>query len=110
MTKADVPAFYELMNPVIQALKELGESGTIEEINNKAIEIADLSDEQTEVLHKPEKGGGRTEVDYRLGWTRTYLNKHGILENSSRGLWAHTPKGREVDRVNSRRVTRFVRE
>ena len=56
MTEVNVPTFDELMNPVIQALKELGESGTIEEINGRAIEIANLSDEQTEVLHKPEKG------------------------------------------------------
>ena len=35
MTEVNVPTFDELMNPVIQALKELGESGTIEEINNK---------------------------------------------------------------------------
>ncbi len=110
MADVDVPTFDELMNPLIQALKELGESGTIEEINNKTIEIADLSDEQTEVLHKPEKGGGQTEIEYRLGWTRTYLKKYGILENSSRGVWALTPKGRSVSRVDPRKVRRFVQQ
>jgi restriction system protein len=108
MTEVYVPTFDELMNPVIQALKELGESGTIEEINSKAIEIADLSDEQIEVLHKPEKGGGQTEVEYRLAWTRTYLKKYGLIDNSSRGVWALTPAGRKVDRVNPREVRRFV--
>lgn len=109
MTEVQVPTFDTFMNPVIQALKSLGGSGTIEEINDKASEIAGLSDEQLEVLHNPEKGG-QTEVEYRLAWTRTYLKKYGVLENSSRGVWALTPQGRKLDRVNSRTVKRSVRE
>ena len=109
MTEIQVPTFDKLMNPVIQALKSLGGSGTIEEINDKAAEIAGLSDEQLEVLHNPEKGG-QTEVEYRLAWTRTYLKKYGVLENSSRGVWALTPQGRQLHRVNPRTVTRFVRD
>ena len=109
MAKVDVPTFDALMNPVIQALKNLGGSGTIEEINNEVSEIAGLSDEQLEILHNPEKGG-QTEVEYRLAWTRTYLKKYGVLENSSRGVWALTPKGRQLDRVNPKTVRRFVQE
>ncbi len=95
------------MNPVIQALKDLGGSGTIEEINNRVIDIAGLSDEQTEVLHNPDKGG-RTEFEYRISWTRTYLKKYGVLENSSRGVWALTPDGRKLDTVDPREVQRLV--
>jgi restriction system protein len=109
MAEVKIPTFDALMNPVIQALKDLGGSGTIEEIDGKASEIAGLSDEQLEVLHNPEKGG-QTEVEYRLAWTRTYLKKYGVLENSSRGVWALTPKGRKLNRVDRRAVTRFVRE
>lgn len=109
MAKVDIPTFDTLMNPVIEALKDLGGSGTIEEINNKTTEIAGLSDEQLEVLHDPEKGG-QTEVEYRLGWTRTYLKKYQVLENSSRGVWALTPKGRQLDRVNPKVVKRFVQQ
>lgn len=108
MTKIDILTFDALMNPVIKALKELGGSGTIEEINTKTTEIVGLSDGQLEVLHDPEKGG-QTEVEYRLGWTRTYLKKYGVLENSSRGVWALTPKGRQLDRVNPKTVKQFVK-
>ena len=107
MADVNVPTFDMLMNPLIQALKELGGSGTIEEINNKVAEVAHLSDEQFEILHNPEKGS-QTEVEYRLAWVRTYLKKYGILENSSRGVWALTPKGRQTDKVNPRTVRRFV--
>ena len=61
--RAKVPTFDRMMNPLIQALKALGGSGTIEEIDNKTVEIAGISDEQLEILHDPEKGG-QTEVEY----------------------------------------------
>jgi len=109
MSDVDIPTFEALMNPVIRALKRLGGSGTIEEIDDKTTEIADLSDEQLEGLHNPEKGG-QTEIEYRLAWTRTYLKKYGVLENSSRGVWALTPEGRQLDQVNPKAVRRFVQE
>jgi restriction system protein len=107
MAQIDVPTFDKLMNPVIQALKQLGGSGTVEEINNKVIDIVHLLDEQLEVLHDPQKGS-HTEVEYRLAWARTYLKKYDVLENSSRGVWALTAKGRQLDQVNPQIVRRFV--
>ena len=109
MTEIDVPTFERMMNPVIQALKDLGGSGTIEEINRTASEIAGFSDEQLEVLHDPEKGG-QTEVEYRMAWARTYLKKYGVLENSSRGVWALTAQGRQTEKVNPNTVRRYVRQ
>jgi restriction system protein len=109
MTEVQVPTYDALMNPVLKALKKLGGSGTIQEIDATASEIADLTDEQLEIFHNPEKGG-QTEVEYRLAWTRTYLKKYGLLENSSRGVWALTPKGREIERVNPKTVVRQVQE
>lgn len=108
MPEAKVPTFDQLMNPVVQALRELGGSGTIEEIDNKATEIAGLSDDQLEVLHNEK--GSRTEVEYRLAWVRTYLKKFGILENSERGVWALTPKGTKIDSVDEKEVVQFVRQ
>ncbi len=101
--------FDDLMNPVLQALKQLGGSGTNEEINNKVAEIARIPAEQLEVLHNPEKGG-MTEIEYRLMWTRTYLKKYGLLDNSSRGVWSLTAEGNRVDRVDERDVVRRGRE
>jgi len=107
MVRADVPTFDTLMNPVVQALRSLGGSGTIEEINTRVAEIAGLSDEQLEVLHDPERGG-QTEFEYRVAWTRTYLKKYGVLENSNRGVWALTAKGAQLDKVDPKVVRREV--
>lgn len=101
--------FDDLMNPVIQALKILGGSGTIEEINNKVAEVAKIPSDQLEILHNPEKGG-MTEIEYRLMWTRTYLKRYEIIDNSSRGVWSLTEKGSKIDKVDEKDVVRFVRE
>lgn len=99
----------DLFNPVIKALRLLGGSGTNEEINARVAEIVGIPSEQLEVLHNPDKGG-MTEIEYRLMWTRTYLKKYGIIENSSRGVWSLTPEGRQIERVDEKDVVRRVRE
>lgn len=109
MTKAKFPTYDSMMNPLLEAIKSLGGSGTIEEIDSKVAEIMNLSDEQLEILQNPGKGG-RTKFEYRLAWTRTYLKGYGILENSSRGVWALTTLGRRTDKVDEKEVVRIVRE
>jgi restriction system protein len=106
---ATIPPFDAFMNPIIQALKALGGSGTIEEINAKVVEIVGLTDDQLEIIHDPERGS-QTEVEYRLAWARTYLKKYEVIDNSSRGVWALTPKGNQLDHVNPQAVKRFMNE
>ena len=108
MSKLVIPTYDSLMNPIFQALKGLGGSGTIEEINAKVAEISKLSDSQLEFLHDP-KRGGQTEVEYRLAWARTYLKRFGVLENSSRGVWALTSAGSKLERIDEKEVVRAVR-
>ncbi len=109
MSTNQVPTYDSMINPLLQALRDLGSSGTIEEIANRVADIMSLTDEQLEVLHNPEKGG-QSEFEYRLAWTRTYLKKYDLLENSSRGVWALTQKGRSIDKVDEKEVVRFVKE
>ncbi len=92
--------FYEIQ--FIRALKYLGGSGTNEVINVKVAEIVGIPSEQLEVLHNPQKGG-MTEIEYRMMWTRTYLKFYGIIENSTRGVWAFTEKGFKIENVNEKR-------
>ena len=75
----------DFMNPVIFALKQLGGSGTREEIDSRVGDILEIPSEQLDILHNPEKGG-ITEIEYRLHWTRTYLKKYGVIENSRVGF------------------------
>jgi restriction system protein len=103
-----IPRYHEMMNPLLQALRDLGGSGTIEEIENQVGINMHLSNEQIEELHDPDRGG-LTAIGYRLAWTRTYLKKFGHLENSARGVWALTEEGRKTEKVDPKVVVKTVR-
>ena len=96
------------MNPLLHALRSLGGSGSIEEIYEKVVDEEQLSEDVLSLVHDPEKST-QTEVAYRLAWARTYLKKYGLLENSSRGIWALTSASARVDKVNPREVINVVR-
>ena len=68
-------------------MRDLGGSGSVEEIFERVLETLKLPEEILSVLHDPE-AGNQTEIAYRLGWTRTYLKKFGVLTNSTRGIWS----------------------
>lgn len=104
-----MPTYDSLMNPLLNALKQLGGSGSIDEIYDKVVELENIPEDITAILHSPEKSN-QTEVAYRLAWARTYLKKYDFVENSSRGVWSLTPKAKEQTAVNSQEVVRFVRE
>ena len=103
----EVPAYNDMMCELFQAMKELGGSGTIREIDEKTIEILGLAPEVQEIMHG---NSSKTEVEYRLAWTRTYMKKVGILENSARGVWSLTTSGRELNEVNPEEIVKKVRE
>lgn len=105
---SNLPSFDELIIPTVKALIQLGGSGTIEEINSKVYEITKLSDEILQVPHGEE--GTINEVEYRLAWSRTYLKKFGLLENSSRGIWALTKANIDISKLNYIDIVRKVRE
>lgn len=105
MTK--VPTFDQLMNPLITALRDLGGSGSIDEIYERVIQNLRLSEEVVSVLHDPE-ASNQTEVYYRLAWARTYLKKYGSLTNSSRGVWALTNP--DLITLDPKSVVKAVRE
>jgi len=103
-----LPTFDELIVPTIKALLGLGGSGTIEEINERVYQIANIPDETLQILHG--ENGLQSEVDYRLAWSRTYLKKYGLLDNSARGIWALTKSDLNIDQIDSDQIVRTVRE
>lgn len=103
-----VPTYDKLIIPTLKALKELGGSGSIEEINEKVYEIANLDDEILQIPH--DENGFQTKVEYRLAWSRTYLKKYGLIINSSRGIWALTDSEIEIDEISSDKIVKTVRE
>lgn len=102
-----VPTVYSMLLPTIRALQILGGSGTIEEIYDKVVEVLDIPDE---VLEIPHNGTSQSEVEYRLGWSRTYLKKYGLLQNSARGVWSLVSTAINLDALNAKEIVKAVRD
>lgn len=102
-----VPSYDKMIIPTVEALKQLGGSGSIEEINEKVYEVANYDEEILEIPH--DESGVQTQVEYRLAWARTYLKKYGILENSSRGVWSLIDNEIDISKLNADEIVRFVR-
>lgn len=88
-----MPPYNELLWPTLLAVRTLGHTATLDEIDERVIAEQGFTDEQVAVLHKD---GPRSEIEYRLAWARTYLKGMGTLANAARGVWETTPVGREL--------------
>ncbi|MGB3634158.1 MAG: restriction endonuclease, partial [Rubrobacteraceae bacterium] len=104
----DVPAYEKLLNPTLEGLRKLGGSASITELVEQVIEDSRLPQVVVEQSHLGK--ANLTELEYRLAWSRTYLKKYGLITNSTRGVWALTPRGHEIKKVDPQTVVRFVRE
>ncbi|MFI5163091.1 MAG: restriction endonuclease [Sphingobacteriales bacterium] len=107
-TANNIPSYDELIVPTVNALIKLGGSGTVEEINNKVYEITELPDDILQIPHGEE--GTINEVEYRLAWSRTYLKKFGLLENSSRGIWALSKSNIDTSKLDYTEIVKTVRD
>lgn len=102
----DIPTFDEFIKPTLEALIKLGGSGSVEEINSTVAKILNLSDDILNVSHGNDT---RSEVEYRLAWTKYYLKRAGIIDNSTRGVWALKVSVDEARRVDSDELVRKVK-
>jgi len=101
-----IPRYDSLFNPTLQAIKRLGGSASIPELEEEVIKSLNLTDAEIADPHDER----RTKLQYRLAWARTYLKRYGLLDNSERGIWVLTIKGKEVDTVDPRQVKRATLE
>ncbi len=102
-----VPTFDSMLIPTIQALQILGGSGTTEEIYDQVAQILKLPDK---VLEIPHGSTSQSEVEYRLAWSRTYLKKYGLLQNSARGVWLLLSTAISLDDLDPKEIVRTVRD
>ena len=104
---SSVPTFDSMLLPTIQALQSLGGSGTTEEIYEKVVQLLNVPDQVLEILHG---STSQSEVEYRLGWSRTYLKKYGLLQNSARGVWSLVSTFINLDDLDPKEIVRAVRD
>ncbi len=105
--KTGIPTFDELMWPTLRAIKELGGSGSNEEIVDR---IAVIENYPVSLLNEPHKTGNITKLEYRAAWARTYLKFTGSIENSARGVWSITKFGEAVKLEDIGRLVKLAKE
>ncbi len=105
-----VPPYTDLMKPTMQALRDLGDSGSIQEIAETVIENLHLHDDIVAIPHNEGKSN-QTEVEYRLAWARTYLKKAGYIDNSQKGIWFVLSDYKNIDlnSIDGKEISRAVR-
>ena len=89
-----VPDLPGMMLATVEALKELGGSATIQELDERVIELEGVT--ETEQAFTMAGSENRLRVNYYLAWARTYLRRGNGLVNSSRGIWALTETGAAI--------------
>lgn len=101
-----VPRYGDLLNPLLQAIKRLGGSASIAELDEEVTKAIGLTEANIAIPHDERQ----TELEYQLAWGRTYLKAFGLLDNSSRGIWTITAAGKNLDTVDPNEVKRLVRD
>lgn len=93
-----MPSMPGMMLATVEALTKLGGSATIQELDEKIIELEGVSeDEQFFTM------AGRdnlTRLNYYLAWARTYLKRGKAVTNSARGVWALTEGGAAISKLS----------
>lgn len=102
-----MPNYSDLINPTLEALQTLGGSATINEIYSEVIKSTKLSERIVDFQHSDKSS--QTEIQYRLGWARTYLKIYGIIEKTQRGVWAILPEHKDTYSVNIDECVNMVR-
>ena len=87
------PDFPGLMLATLRALRSLGGSARVAELDEAVAEAEGVGEvEQAHMM----PNGTHPRFNYYLAWARTYLGKVGMIENSRRAVWTITEAGEAV--------------
>lgn len=103
-----VPTFDQLIVPTFAALKELGGSGSNDEILNQIVSDLNIADDVVDIPHKGSTS--LTELAYRAAWSRTYMKIYGVISNSARAVWSITSDFAQVDTIDAKQLVSEVRQ
>lgn len=90
MTRKSQAEFVKWFGPLLDALRDLGDSGRPREVSTRIAKNLNLPDQ---VLDETLKSGG-SRFHNQVAWARQYLVWEGFLESSKHGTWTLTEKGR----------------
>lgn len=92
MAKKATAEFIRWFGPLLDALRDLGDSGRPREVSARISMNLSLPDE---LLDQTLKSGG-SKFHNQVAWARQYLVWEGMLDSAKHGTWTLTEKGRNA--------------
>lgn len=92
--KSSKAAFLHWFAPLIQALRDLGGSGTPAEARAKIIENEQLSEDE---INQTRGKNNVNKFENEVAFARNYLVNAGYIDKSVYGIWTLTEAGKSVD-------------
>jgi restriction system protein len=90
--QVEVAKYY---GPVLDALRELGDSGYPKEVTEKVTKNLNISEE----IRQKTNRSGVSNFYNQVAWARQHLVYAGLIDDSKRGIWVLTSSGRETTNV-----------
>ena len=92
MKKTEGAKFVRYFGPVLNALRELGGSGTPSEVTTTIAKMLEIPEaEQNELLKS-----GTPRLANQIAWARNYLKLEGYIDSAKKGVWVLTEAGRKT--------------
>jgi restriction system protein len=92
MNKKSKTEFVKRMGPLLDALRELGDTATPQEASDLIARNCCISDEKKEELME----SGASRFHNQVCWARQYLVWEGLLGSAKRGIWTLTERGKKT--------------
>lgn len=92
--KASKAYFLRWFKPLIQALRDLGGSGTPAQARQKIVENEKLTDEEISIKRGKNNAN---KFENEVAFARSYLVKTGYIDKSVYGIWTLTDAGKNVE-------------
>ncbi len=90
MAKKSQAEFVKWFGPLLDALRDLGDSGKPKEVSGKIAENMNLKD----AILDETLNSGTNKFHNQVAWARQYLVWEGLLDSSKYGTWKLTEKGK----------------
>ncbi len=87
------PEFVRLFAPLIDTLRDLGDSGRPKEVSDRIALRMNLSEDELNQTNK----NGQSRFENQVAWARFHLAKAGLIDTSRRGVWTLTEVGRRTN-------------
>ncbi|AUQ73215.1 restriction endonuclease [Phaeobacter piscinae] len=99
-----------MMLATVEALKSMGGSASIHELDEKVAELEGVSEAEQSFMMTG-SNSSQPRLNYYLAWSRTFLKRGGAVENSARGVWALTEAGYDIGNYDeTKKIVELVNE